>query len=255
MKLSLKQKSDKEKKRKKNIYIDPKARHSVKKMKMSKIRIESDEQQTISKKLTTPPTTPTTEARTVRSSTRDKTLENQAERDREKIVQEKRKNERARKKSQLVVRRLTQEELLADAKITEQLNIASFEALKRVEEEKKKLPPPRLPLEGPLIRYHSKGGITTLTFTQVTEFPTCINSKVISYPKQAVCETTGLPAKYRDPKTGIPYATPHAFKIIRSRFVQQEEPKDNLQHTHTLLEEKKKKKIEYSIKRRIDEGE
>ncbi|KAH9671053.1 SWR1 complex subunit 2 [Citrus sinensis] len=38
-------------------------------------------------------------------------------------------------------------------------------------------------------------------------------------PERAVCAVTGLPAKYRDPKTGLPYATKEAFKIIRERFV------------------------------------
>lgn len=32
---------------------------------------------------------------------------------------------------------------------------------------------------------------------------------------------TGLPARYRDPKTGLPYATKEAFKIIRERFAEE----------------------------------
>lgn len=33
---------------------------------------------------------------------------------------------------------------------------------------------------------------------------------------------TGLPAKYRDPKTGFPYATKEAFKVIRERSSREE---------------------------------
>lgn len=29
---------------------------------------------------------------------------------------------------------------------------------------------------------------------------------------------TGLPAKYRDPKSGLPYATKEAFKVIRQQL-------------------------------------
>ncbi|XP_039852409.1 SWR1 complex subunit 2 isoform X3 [Panicum virgatum] len=41
-------------------------------------------------------------------------------------------------------------------------------------------------------------------------------------PEKSVCVVTGLPAKYRDPKTGLPYATMEAFKIIRERFLKEE---------------------------------
>ena len=36
-------------------------------------------------------------------------------------------------------------------------------------------------------------------------------------PKKAVCVITGQPAKYRDPKTGQPYATIEAFRKIREK--------------------------------------
>jgi vacuolar protein sorting-associated protein 72 len=32
---------------------------------------------------------------------------------------------------------------------------------------------------------------------------------------QTVCVITGLPAKYRDPKTGLPYANTRAFSMLR----------------------------------------
>ncbi|GMI73167.1 hypothetical protein HRI_000986000 [Hibiscus trionum] len=37
-------------------------------------------------------------------------------------------------------------------------------------------------------------------------------------PKKAICAVTGLPARYRDPMTGLCYATKEAFKIIRECF-------------------------------------
>jgi vacuolar protein sorting-associated protein 72 len=33
-----------------------------------------------------------------------------------------------------------------------------------------------------------------------------------------VCFITGLPAKYRDPRTLLPYATAEAFREIRRRY-------------------------------------
>ncbi|EPQ30504.1 uncharacterized protein PFL1_02030 [Pseudozyma flocculosa PF-1] len=42
-------------------------------------------------------------------------------------------------------------------------------------------------------------------------------------PRQSICPITGLPALYRDPRTGIPYANAKAYKIItdvlKSRFI------------------------------------
>ena len=32
---------------------------------------------------------------------------------------------------------------------------------------------------------------------------------------QSTCVVTGLPARYRDPLTGIPYATTEAFRMLR----------------------------------------
>lgn len=34
-------------------------------------------------------------------------------------------------------------------------------------------------------------------------------------PRQSVCVLTGLPARYRDPETGLPYATFAAYKVLR----------------------------------------
>ncbi len=38
-------------------------------------------------------------------------------------------------------------------------------------------------------------------------------------PEKPKCVITGLPAKYKDPKTGFYYATLAAFKIIREKYI------------------------------------
>lgn len=40
----------------------------------------------------------------------------------------------------------------------------------------------------------------------------------VADPEKAICAVTGLPAKYRDPKSGLPYATKEAFKVIREEL-------------------------------------
>ena len=57
----------------------------------------------------------------------------------------------------------------------------------------------------------------TITFTGVNDFPEIINAAAPPYPQKAICEVTGLPAKYKDPLTGKPYATLAAFKTIRAK--------------------------------------
>jgi hypothetical protein len=44
-----------------------------------------------------------------------------------------------------------------------------------------------------------------------------LTSSVLFYISQ-VCFITGLPAKYRDPRTLLPYATAEAFREIRRRY-------------------------------------
>lgn len=66
-------------------------------------------------------------------------------------------------------------------------------------------------------------------------------------PRRVYCPVTGLPAKYIDPLTRTPYATPFAFKIIRMRYVSEAEQKCEkrlLQLSSWLEEKKKRKKME-----------
>lgn len=131
------------------------------------------------------------------------------------------------------MRRLTQQELLAEARITEEKNLASLAQIMQCEEDKKNAKITKVRYQGPIIRFQSvrmplvaedgkadaNGGYCSRSFLEFTDtksfpreyFPT---SK-IRYPKKAVCAVTALPAKYKDPLTGLSYATIDAFKYIR----------------------------------------
>ena len=88
-----------------------------------------------------------------------------------------------------------------------------------------------------------------LIFTDTNNFPSDyfpVGQPV--KPNQRFCPITHLPAKYIDPLTHIPYATPFAFKVIRARFVNnvQEKCDRRLVQLSSWLEEKKKEKMESS---------
>lgn len=159
------------------------------------------------------------------------------------------------------LRPLTQKELLAEAEITEQINVASLKAYQQMEETKKKaktLKPVRkeamiryLSLSMPLIEASEESEIkvdddvsnesqsetakekdieTTkqkcsrnfIIFTDAKTFPgNYFASNKVSIPQKAYCPVTGLPAKYKDPVTGMPYATAQAFRYIREHYAKQ----------------------------------
>ena len=55
-----------------------------------------------------------------------------------------------------------------------------------------------------------------LEFTDTQNFPKeYFPTSKVKYPVKPVCVVTGQPAKYKDPLTGLPYATIEAFKYIR----------------------------------------
>ena len=183
-------------------------------------------------------------------------------------------------------RRMTQQELLEEARWTELENKASLEAFTRLEEEKKQVKEKKRIINGPIIRFHSTSmpliselepsqdrATTTsvscepstseprtndtnqptqycrnfLVFTDTSAYPAAyFPTKKPLKPKRLVCPVTGLPAKYLDPVTGSPYATPQAFKIIRTRYVRSADEKceKRLLQLSKWLEEKKRKKQE-----------
>lgn len=144
------------------------------------------------------------------------------------------------------LRRLTQQELLAEAKITAEKNLASLAAFLKLEAEKKKTKLHKVQHSGPIIRFHSvsmplvddaqckvenslteldkdtddsrKCSRNFLVFTDVKNFPKGYFSERKSRPpEKPLCAVTGLPAKYKEPLTGLPFANIAAFKTIRSQ--------------------------------------
>ncbi|KAK7399858.1 hypothetical protein VNO78_11052 [Psophocarpus tetragonolobus] len=157
--------------------------------------------------------------RMIRKSTRTSVIVRQAERDairaalQATIKPVKRKKEGEEK-------RMTQEEMLLEAAQTEIMNLRNLErVLAREEEVKRRAIVHKTVYNGPQIRYISKHGCSYLEFIKGSSFHSDISTTSVQYPEQPVCVITGLPAKYRDPKTGQPYATKEAFKIIRERFL------------------------------------
>lgn len=102
------------------------------------------------------------------------------------------------------------------------MNLRNLErVLAREEEVKKRAIVHKAVYTGPQVRYFSKDGRSYLEFSRGLSFQSEISTAPVPYPEKAVCAVTGLPAKYRDPKTGLPYATKEAFNIIRQRFLQE----------------------------------
>lgn len=124
------------------------------------------------------------------------------------------------------LRRLTQEEILAEAVQTEIMNKASLERMLRLEEEKRRVVKTTRVLDGPRIRFVSRANdrgagserklIQTVSFIE-TPVPSNIDGIAPPYPVAPRCAVTGQPAKYIDPQTGTPYATLEAFRMLRGR--------------------------------------
>ncbi|XP_076450232.1 vacuolar protein sorting-associated protein 72 homolog [Babylonia areolata] len=156
------------------------------------------------------------------------------------------------------VRRLTQEELLAEAKVTEQINMKSLENYQKLELEKKRARVQKEVYRGPVIRYHSvtmpllnddacldpeinvdgdgdapmetvqplsttgeRCSRTFVTFTDQNVFHSVFPQVRRKAPQKSLCPVTRLPAKYVDPLTDTPYATLQAFRLIREAYTKQ----------------------------------
>nr|CAD1838638.1 unnamed protein product [Ananas comosus var. bracteatus] len=124
-------------------------------------------------------------------------------------------------------KRMTQEEMLLEAAETEIMNLRNLErVLAREEEVKKKAIIHKEVYNGPQIRFTSKNGISLLEFNKGHHLNQ--NSARHQFPIQRspfVWLLGYLQSMYRDPKTGLPYATTEAFKIIRERFLKEESEK------------------------------
>ncbi|KAG6546862.1 hypothetical protein Mapa_011478 [Marchantia paleacea] len=180
-------------------------------------------------------------AQGIRKSTRMAVVVKQAEREAQQAALQALAKPIIKKKKE-EERKITQEEMLLEAAQTEIQNLQTLEImLAREEEVKRKAIIHKATYSGPLIRFHSRDGINTLGFTKVEEFPEVFNSSCVPYPKKVLCVITGLPAKYRDPRTGQPYASKEAFKLIRERFSKGENtgrrrPEESHQRKRTKVE-------------------
>lgn len=118
------------------------------------------------------------------------------------------------------LRRLTQEDILAEAKQTEMLNRASLEMMLRVEEEKRKTVVRDRHHMGPRMKIKStRDGNrveNTITFIECA-IPPLINASAPQPHVADRCAVTGQPAKYLDPATHCPYATLEAFRMLRGK--------------------------------------
>ncbi|KAH8406483.1 hypothetical protein KR215_002441 [Drosophila sulfurigaster] len=142
----------------------------------------------------------------------------------------------------------SQEELLEEAKITEEENIKSLEKFQKMELEKKKTRPTKRVFTGPTIRYHSMTmpvmrkptRTTTLphdpndpaakcerTFVTIENdfndkaFHAIFRPKRVPKNSSGICPITRLPARYFDPVTQQPYYSIQAFKILREAYYMQ----------------------------------
>lgn len=216
------------------------------------------------------------EPRSLRQSTIDLSLE--SSRVEEIRRQEKDINRRFSGPPKRKAPRLTQEQLLAEAKRTEIENLASLEAYTRLEAQRKTYKVKQHSIAGPAVRFHSltmpcltneaatsnqnsidnntnkdnsnkvaKYSRNFIVFTDSSSIPSSFfssGSVAPPKPKQLYCKVTGLPARYIDPLTKFPYSSAQAFRVIRDRFVKEREEKcdERLQQLSDWLEEKKRLK-------------
>ncbi|CAL5221719.1 g3963 [Coccomyxa viridis] len=155
-------------------------------------------------------------APTLRKSTRERIEEAEKERQRAEQVRPK----KAPVKQEF--RPLTQEELLAEAAQTEIENTASVQALMAAEEEvRARAASRKAKYSGPMLRYHSKKqGDTSVMLIEIANMlpPKHLQpQRAPLAPARSLCIITGQPAKYRDPETGMPYASVEAFKELRAK--------------------------------------
>ncbi|XP_038058600.1 vacuolar protein sorting-associated protein 72 homolog [Patiria miniata] len=152
------------------------------------------------------------------------------------------------------VRRLTQEELLEEATLTEEKNLISLQMYHKLEAEKKKTKFHKKAFKGPFIRFHSmtmpevvtdkaarnrssgeenavvgsdnmqplqptqRCSRSFITFSEEASFIACFPKTKSRPPAKPLCPVTRQRAMYLDPITNIPYANKEAFKTIREAY-------------------------------------
>lgn len=120
-----------------------------------------------------------------------------------------------------VKQQFTQRELLEDALKTEVVNAKWLQSQKLAEDERAALTKPVRTQSGVMKRTLSRrGAYTTITFTEDEAWPVVFLEQPPPKVPVKTCVVTGLPARYRDPLTGLPYANAEAFKVIRRQHQQ-----------------------------------
>ncbi|ORE06328.1 YL1-domain-containing protein [Rhizopus microsporus var. microsporus] len=194
------------------------------------------------------------EDRTVRQSSRRNTMLNRILLE-DQIKEHEKKKALQPKRDRAVSAELTQEELLAEAAVTEEKNKSSLLEWQKKESERKanaKIKGDK-ELSGPFIRYHSfierctedgdgeasedkelfePMGRNLITFVEETEDEKKdeldldsaglihhLSPWLVKEPKPnkpILCPISGETAKYRDPCTAVPFANLDAYKVIKS---------------------------------------
>ena len=178
---------------------------------------------------------------------------------RRREAESKRKRLKLKKKQKVEVK-MTQEEILKEAKITEKMNLESLKKYQEMELENKRkaIRSGTRVVKGPAIRFQSltmplieevkkeevdvkmevgegecderegtkkKGkqhqSRTFVSFSDDATLKENFPKSNRRLPAPKICPVTRLPAKYFDPVTELPYANLQAFKIIREAYYQQ----------------------------------
>ncbi|KAA8494717.1 SWR1 complex subunit 2 [Porphyridium purpureum] len=191
-------------------------------------------------------------------SEKERTLKAQEDRKRLEKIRERRNRAEPE-------RILTQAELLEEAKQTAVRNAEDLARLLRVEESRKRVEPVRKVLKLPSMRLYSRSVNEALTSTpelnanlaaqssKVSDdttprarhvvsfvnlpaseeerrelmFPMQLTTARIPVQRPTQCAVTGLRARYRDPRSGLPYANVSAFQQLRAN-VERDAQLDNL---------------------------
>eukprot|EP01032_Pedospumella_encystans_P020203 gene20203-22956_t len=161
--------------------------------------------------------------RTVRNSTKAKTMDaEETEKERLKLQN---KANRAKSVDRVIKTQHIQKDLLLEALDTEETNNKWLIAQSVVENERAQADKPvKKATDESFIRHASRRGTyNTVTFSMVEAMPAILRDTpapfdAAAHKKSQTCVVTGLPAKYRDPLTMLPYATLDAFREIRRRY-------------------------------------
>uniref|UniRef100_T1JJ51 Vacuolar protein sorting-associated protein 72 homolog n=1 Tax=Strigamia maritima TaxID=126957 RepID=T1JJ51_STRMM len=148
-----------------------------------------------------------------RKCTRKSTMEKSEETQRRQQERQERQKWKE-KKPKLEYQRLTQQELLLEAKITEMKNLKSLESYQRLELEKKKVRTIKQTFKGPIIKFHS------VSMPLIEELPPEMlivdgdssDEKTETVQDQLVVEKTNLVTKERCCRNFITFSDDQTFK-------------------------------------------